>query len=86
MEPLEEAELNRAVVFVHVLGRWTEYGTLLPLTAPFAEGDLVLVYSRGDETNARIASQFPGWEILHYYRDTPDTFYPEPRATTYIEN
>jgi len=86
IEPFERAELGRAVVFVHVLDRWTEYGTLLPLTAPFVDGDLVLVYSRGDDTNARIAAEYTGWEILHYYRDTPDTFYPEPRATTYIEN
>jgi hypothetical protein len=73
------------VVFVHVLDRWTQYGTLLTLTPPFSERGLVLVYSRGAKADARLASGYSGWDILHYYPDTPDIFYREPRVTVVIE-
>jgi len=86
LEPFERANLDRAVVFVHTLDRWTEYGTLLTLTAPFAERDLVVVYSRGYQDNARIASGYSGWDIFHYYQDTPGIFYREPRTTVVIQN
>jgi hypothetical protein len=79
--PFDTADLDRAVVFVHVQRRWTDYGTLLMLTAPFAESDLVLVYSRGQYANGRLAAGYSGWDILHYYPDTPATFYREPRTT-----
>jgi hypothetical protein len=77
--PFEGEDLGQAVVFVHVLNRWTEYGTLLTLTPPFADGDLILVYSRGEEANARVVAEFPGWNVYHYYADEPETFYREPR-------
>jgi 4-amino-4-deoxy-L-arabinose transferase-like glycosyltransferase len=84
LEPFESANLGRAVVIVHTLDRWTEYGTLLTLTAPFAESDLVLVISRGQHADARLASGYSGWEIYHYYPDTPNVFYREPRTTVVI--
>jgi 4-amino-4-deoxy-L-arabinose transferase-like glycosyltransferase len=84
LDPFERANLDRAVVIVHTADRWTEYGTLLTLTAPFAEGDLVLVYSRGQRADTRVASGYSGWDIFHYYTDAPNTFYREPRITVVI--
>jgi hypothetical protein len=86
LTPFESANLDRTVVIVHTVHRWTEYGTLLTLTPPFAKGDLVLVYSNGLEADTRIASGYTGWEIFHYYQDTPYTFYREPRQTVLIQN
>jgi 4-amino-4-deoxy-L-arabinose transferase-like glycosyltransferase len=84
LEPFERADLDRAVVIVHTLDRWTEYGTLLTLTAPFTESDLVLVISCGPHADARLASGYSGWDIFHYYPDTPNVFYREPRTTVVI--
>jgi hypothetical protein len=86
LEPFEQENLEHALVFVHVLNRWTEYGTLLTLTPPFSEDGLVLVYSSGGETDARVAAEYSGWNIYHYYPDEPDVFYHEPRTTTGGEN
>jgi hypothetical protein len=85
LEPFENANLDRAVIIVHTIHRWTEYGTLLTLTAPFAdERDLVLVISRGPHADTRLASGYYGWEIFHYYSDTPNVFYREPRTTVVV--
>jgi hypothetical protein len=84
LEPFENANLGRAVVIVHTIDRWTEYGTLLTLTAPFAESELVVVISRGPHADARLASGYSGWDVFHYYSDTPNVFYREPRTTVVI--
>lgn len=86
LEPFERANLDQSVVIVHALDRWTEYGTLLTLTAPFVESDLVFVSSRGQHANTRLASGYSGWDIFHYYLDTPDTFYREAQSTIVIQN
>jgi hypothetical protein len=84
LKPFESADLDRAVVIVHTQNRWTEYGTLLTLTAPFTENDLVIVLSRGPNADARLASGYSGWEVFHYYLDSPNVFYREPRTTVVI--
>jgi hypothetical protein len=85
LEPFERAGLDRAVVIVHTLDRWTAYGSLLTLTAPFSEHDLVLAISRGPHADARLAAGYSGWDIFHYYSDTPNVFYREPRTAVVIE-
>jgi 4-amino-4-deoxy-L-arabinose transferase-like glycosyltransferase len=86
LEPFERTDLDRAVVIVHTIDRWTEYGTLLTLTAPFADRDLVLAISRGPEADARLASGYSDWDIFHYYPDVPDVFYREPRTTDVMDD
>lgn len=79
MIPLERAGLGRALVIVHPAQIWTEYGSLLTLTPPFAEGDLLLAYTRGPEVDRDLASYFPDHRVLHYYPDDPAHFYETPR-------
>jgi hypothetical protein len=79
MQPLEAADLGRALVIVHPVHSWTEYGSLLTLEPPFADSDLLLAYSRGAEADARLARHFADWPVYHYYADQPGTFYPRPR-------
>ena len=79
MRPLQDADLGRALVIVHPERTWTEYGTLLPLTPPFAEGDLLLAYTRGKATDRELADLLPDHRLIHYYPDEPGRFYDEPR-------
>ncbi len=79
LEPLRAANLTHAVVVVHPRNGWWEYGTLLTLTPPFAEGDLLLVYSWSPEADRRALSHFPDWAVYHYYPDEPGVLYPTPR-------
>jgi hypothetical protein len=79
MQPFESADLGRALVIVHPIHTWTEYGSLLTLTPPFAESDLLLAYSRGSEADARLARVFADRPVYHYYPDQPQSFYASPR-------
>jgi 4-amino-4-deoxy-L-arabinose transferase-like glycosyltransferase len=79
LEPLQEATSGPALVFVHPTASWTEYGTLLTLTPPFSEGDLIVVYARGAETDAKVAALYPDRPHYHYYPDEPGRLYTAPR-------
>jgi hypothetical protein len=79
MLPLERASLSRALVIVHPARSWTEYGSLLTLTPPFAETDLLLAYTRGPDVDGNLATYFPDRRILHYYPDDPAHLYDAPR-------
>ena len=79
MQPFESADLGRALVIVHPVDSWTEYGTLLTLTPPFADSGLLLAYSRGAAADARLARLFADRPVYHYYADQPKTFYSSPR-------
>lgn len=79
MQPFESADLGRALVIVHPVDSWTEYGTLLTLTPPFADSGLLLAYSRGAAADARLARLFTDRPVYHYYADQPETFYYSPR-------
>jgi hypothetical protein len=78
MLPLEEARLGRALVIVHAVPDWTSYGTLLTLTPPFREGDLLLAFSRGTSADAQLARDFAGWPVYFYYTDRPDVIEAGP--------
>lgn len=80
-QPFEVASFDQALVIVHPSQSWTEYGSLLTLTAPFSEGRWVIVYSRGLMADARLATGFSGWEVFHYYPDEPAVFHRTPRMT-----
>ncbi len=77
--PFEQGDLGRALVIVHPARAWTEYGTLLALTPPFSEGDLLLAYTRGPVVDKNLAELFPDYHLLHYYPDDPGHFYAAPR-------
>lgn len=79
MEPLRAAHLDHALVVVHPVRDWWDYGALLTLTPPFADNDLLLICSWGPEEDRRAASFFPDRRVYHYYPDEPGIFYREPR-------
>ncbi len=79
--PFKVAPFERALVIVHPVDRWTEYGSLLTLTAPFAKSKWVIVHSRGLMADARLATGFSGWPVFHYYPDEPYVFNRTPRMT-----
>jgi len=86
LTPFEGLNEDQVLVIVHPIERWTEYGTLLTLTPPFAETGLVVVHSEGLVANMRLASGYSGWEVYHYYPDAPNIFYREPRMMILIQN
>ena len=79
MIPLQQANLGRALVVVRTSVDWTAYGSLLTLTPPYAGGDLLLAYSRGRLTDARLAQLFADRPVYYYYTDTPYVLYRSPR-------
>ncbi len=79
LQAFEEVAPRRGLVVVHTSGRWTDYGTLLTSTPPFAEGDLILAYDRNPQTNARLRVFFPDLPLYHYYTDDPTHLYDRPR-------
>jgi hypothetical protein len=79
MLPLQQAGLEHALVVVHPSVIWTEYGSLLTLAPPFAEGDLLLAYTRGPEVDGSLAELYPDYRLVHYYTDDPEHFHEAPR-------
>jgi len=77
--PLEWLSLGKALVIVHPAQSWTEYGALLPLTPPFADGELLLAYTRGNEQDARLAQSFADRPVYHYYLELPARLTPAAR-------
>jgi hypothetical protein len=75
----EQTEFEGTLVVVHTLETWAEYGTLLTLTPPFSDNDLVLVYSRSNSANARVIAAFPDRPVYHYYADEPGVLHETPR-------
>lgn len=75
-QPLEALALDRALVIVHPQTAWTEYGALLRLTPPFAEGDLLLAYTRGAETDRKVAQAYADRPVFHYYPGDPPRLVP----------
>jgi len=73
---LRAAAPARALVIVHPQRTWTEYGTLLTLTPPFAESELLLAYTRGREQDAALADAHPDRPIFAYYPGDPGRLVP----------
>lgn len=71
--------LTPALVFVHLSGKWVQYGSLLELQDPFLDTPFVLAISRGPEIDDRLAAHFPNRSIWHYYPSEPYKFYSQPR-------
>jgi hypothetical protein len=62
----EQVSPGAAVVIVERDPYWHGYGNLLPLTAPFRESDLILLYERGPEIDARAAGMYPDLPVYRY--------------------
>ena len=77
---LESAkELTPALVIVHKINHWIEYGTLLELSSPYLDSEWIMTYSRGVEVDNNLTSSFPDRSVWHYYPDEPYLFYTAER-------
>lgn len=74
-------ELAPALVIVHPLDDWIEYGRLLDASSPYFDTPFVFIINRSAEENARAIAMFPGRRVLHYYKHTPYVFYTSPLPT-----
>ena len=79
MHPVREADLGQSLLIVHTAESWYEYGRLITLGRPFAESDLILVFSRGDATDDKVIDFYPDLPVYHYYPDQPTEFYEARR-------
>lgn len=82
MEPFQSEtsqELTPALVFVHLSGKWIQYGSLLELQDPFLDTPFILAISKGPVIDQHLKSQFPDRKIWHYYPDEPYKFYSQPK-------
>jgi hypothetical protein len=75
----EEVAPDRGLVFVHVVYSWTDYGTLLTLTPPFVDSQLILAYSGSEAEDAALARAYPDLPVYYYYADQPDRLYTATR-------
>lgn len=74
-------ELTPALVIVHPLEDWIEYGRLLDLSNPYHDTPFVFTINRGPEKNAEVIAMFPERRVFHYYKHTPFVFYISPLPT-----
>jgi len=72
-------EFTPALVIVHKINHWIEYGTLLELSSPYLDSEWIVTYSRGFELDNSVSSMFPTRSIWHYYPDEPYLFYTAER-------
>lgn len=79
LETFEALGIESGLVIVHPTENWRDYGTLITLTPPFAEGDLFVVISRGSEENEALIHSHSDRAIYHYYPDEPSILYDSPR-------
>lgn len=85
MAPFQSKEalaLTPAVVIVHPIDDWMEYGALLDLSNPYFNTAFVFTRSRGIEKDLTATDQFPDRQIFHYYPDDPFTLYTAPRPAS----
>jgi hypothetical protein len=80
LEAFAAVKPGAAVVIVGRNPYWHGYGNLLPLTPPFRDSPLVLLYGRTPEIDARAAAFFPDLPVYHYYPDEPGHLYDAPRG------
>jgi len=78
LQPSSQAYVP-AVIIVHKIHRWIEYGTLLDLGSPFLDTPFVVVYDPTLEEEARLLEAFPDRSVFHYYHDTPNVLYTNRR-------
>ncbi len=68
-------KLAPALVIVHRLKDWREYGTLLELSSPYFDTPIVFTYDRGPEMNRQVIDFFPERAVYYYYADEPFKLY-----------
>lgn len=73
--------LTPALVIVHPLDDWIEYGRLTDLSSPYFDTPFVFIINRGPEENAKALALFPERRVFHYYKHTPFVFYTSPLPT-----
>ncbi len=72
-------QLAPALIIVHRLEDWREYGTLLELSSPYFATPFVFTFDRGEEMNRQAADFLSGRSVYHYYADEPFRLYTTPR-------
>ncbi len=79
-QPFEaNPQLTPALVIVHPLADWIEYGRLLELSSPYHDTPYVFIIARGAQKEQAAIDLLPGRKVWHYYADEPDLFYAAPR-------
>ena len=69
-----------ALVIVHTQKIWTEYAGLLELEDPWLTSPFIFAWSNnGSISDAALAAQYPGRQIIYYYTDEPDQLFSRPR-------
>lgn len=82
LEPFQSnaaSNLTPALVVVHKLDHWIEYGTLLEISSPYMDSDWIMTYSRGPDLDAIVSQNFSERTTWHYYPDEPYIFYSAER-------
>jgi 4-amino-4-deoxy-L-arabinose transferase-like glycosyltransferase len=79
LETFEALGVESGLVIVHPIENWRDYGTLLTLTPPFADSDLILVISRVSGENETLIQSNSDRPIYHYYPDEPSILYDSAR-------
>lgn len=72
-------EMTPALIIVHKINHWIEYGTLLEISSPYLDSEWIVTYSRGFDLDNNLAKSFPDRSIWHYYPDEPYLFYTAER-------
>ncbi len=72
-------ELTPALVIVHKINHWIEYGALLEISSPYLDSEWIMTYSRGVDLDNNLAKNFPDRSLWHYYPDEPYLFYTAER-------
>lgn len=76
--PILEKDLDQALILVHTR-RWMGYGAVLPLSPPFADGEILVAWSRGATIDREVIRKHSRRPAYHFYPDTPETLYTIPR-------
>jgi len=68
-----------ALVIVHQMQNWREYGNLTELESPFLDTPFIFIYSRQPADDEQVIRAFPDRSVWHYYADEPDELFPNLR-------
>jgi len=79
-------KLAPALIIIHPIDNWLEYGALLDISSPFLDSPIVVSYNRGSELNQQAADFLPDRLVLHYYPTMfPETLYRTPFPSIQME-
>jgi len=71
-------ELTPALIVVHPKN-WMEYGVLLDLQTPDLESPFIFIFSRNQQSDEALRSEFPERDFYHYYPSEPYIFFKSPK-------